>query len=72
MFVIVCRRIDFNLISNDLQVGDNQLLLQSAKNSSAFESYADQAEIWESRLASIDRILTSLSQIQRKYELNFD
>lgn len=49
-----------------LQVGDNQCLLQSAKNSSAYESYADQAEIWESRLASIDHILTSLSHIQRK------
>lgn len=47
-------------------MGDNQCLLQSAKNSSAYESYADQAEIWESRLASIDHILTSLSQIQRK------
>lgn len=50
-----------------LQVGDNQCLLQSAKNSAAFESYSDQAEIWESRLAAIDHILTSLSQIQRKW-----
>lgn len=49
-----------------LQVGDNQSLLQSAKNSSAFDSYADQAGIWEMRLNSIDQILTSLSQIQRK------
>lgn len=49
------------------QVGDNQCLLQSAKNSAAFESYSDQAEIWESRLASIDHILTSLSHIQRKW-----
>lgn len=49
------------------KVGDNQSLLQSAKNSASFETYADQAEIWETRLMTIDHILTSLSQIQRKW-----
>lgn len=49
-----------------IKVGDNQSLLQSAKNSASFETYADQAEIWETRLAAIDHILTCLSQIQRK------
>ena len=55
---------DFQDVLN--KIGDNQCLLQSAKNSSAFDSYSDQAEIWESRLATLDHILTSLSQIQRK------
>uniref|UniRef100_A0A1B0DN78 Dynein heavy chain, cytoplasmic n=1 Tax=Phlebotomus papatasi TaxID=29031 RepID=A0A1B0DN78_PHLPP len=54
---------DFQEILN--KIGDNQCLLQSAKNSAAFEAFSDQAEIWEGRLASLDRILTSLSQIQR-------
>lgn len=56
---------DFQEILN--KIGDNQCLLQSAKNSAAFEAFSDQAEIWEGRLASLDRILTSLSQIQRKW-----
>lgn len=55
---------EFHEILN--KIGDNQSLLQAAKNSSAYESYADQAEIWESRLNSIDHILNSLSHIQRK------
>ncbi|XP_059611101.1 cytoplasmic dynein 2 heavy chain 1 [Phlebotomus argentipes] len=56
---------DFQEILN--KIGDNQCLLQSAKNSAAFEAFSDQAEIWESRLATLDRILSSLSQIQRKW-----
>lgn len=48
------------------KIGDNQSLLQSAKNSAAFDTFADQAEIWEHRLNSLDNILTSLSQAQRK------
>ncbi|CAD7084661.1 unnamed protein product [Hermetia illucens] len=49
------------------KIGDNQSLLQSAKNSAAFDTFADQAEIWEHRLNSLDNILTSLSQAQRKW-----
>lgn len=49
------------------QIGDNQCLLQSAKNSTAFDSFSDQADVWETRLNSLDRILTSLNQIQRKW-----
>ncbi|GAB0096653.1 Cytoplasmic dynein 2 heavy chain 1 [Sergentomyia squamirostris] len=56
---------DFQEILN--KIGDNQCLLQSAKNSAAFEAFSDQAEIWEGRLATLDRILASLSQIQRKW-----
>lgn len=53
------------------KIGDNQSLLQSAKNSAAFEAFSDQAELWESRLNSLDSILTSLNQSQRRYELFF-
>uniref|UniRef100_A0A1B0CJW6 Cytoplasmic dynein 2 heavy chain 1 n=1 Tax=Lutzomyia longipalpis TaxID=7200 RepID=A0A1B0CJW6_LUTLO len=56
---------DFQEILN--KIGDNQCLLQSAKNSAAFEAFSDQAEIWEGRLTMLDRILTSLNQIQRKW-----
>lgn len=48
------------------KIGDNQSLLQSAKNSAAFEAFSDQAELWESRLNSLDAILTSLNQSQRR------
>lgn len=48
------------------RIGDNQSLLQSAKNSSSFEAFSDQATIWETRLATLDAVLTSLNQIQRK------
>uniref|UniRef100_A0A1I8P5Z9 Dynein heavy chain linker domain-containing protein n=1 Tax=Stomoxys calcitrans TaxID=35570 RepID=A0A1I8P5Z9_STOCA len=49
------------------KIGDNQSLLQSAKNSAAFEAFSDQAELWESRLNSLDAILTSLNQSQRRW-----
>ena len=49
------------------KIGDNQSLLQSAKNSAAFEAFSDQAELWESRLNTLDSILTSLNQSQRRY-----
>lgn len=55
---------DFREILN--KIGDNQCLLQAAKNSTSIEKFSDQAEIWESRLANLDYILTSLSQTQRK------
>lgn len=48
------------------KIGDNQSLLQSAKNSAAFEAFSDQAELWESRLNTLDAILTSLNQSQRR------
>uniref|UniRef100_A0A1I8MV06 Dynein heavy chain, cytoplasmic n=1 Tax=Musca domestica TaxID=7370 RepID=A0A1I8MV06_MUSDO len=49
------------------KIGDNQSLLQSAKNSAAFEAFSDQAELWESRLNTLDTILTSLNQSQRRW-----
>ncbi|XP_065356058.1 cytoplasmic dynein 2 heavy chain 1 [Calliphora vicina] len=49
------------------KIGDNQSLLQSAKNSAAFEAFSDQAGLWESRLNSLDVILTSLNQSQRRW-----
>ncbi|XP_061401208.1 cytoplasmic dynein 2 heavy chain 1, partial [Musca vetustissima] len=49
------------------KIGDNQSLLQSAKNSAAFEAFSDQAELWESRLNTLDGILTSLNQSQRRW-----
>ncbi|XP_028896482.2 cytoplasmic dynein 2 heavy chain 1 [Zeugodacus cucurbitae] len=49
------------------KIGDNQSLLQSAKNSAAFEAFSDQADLWESRLNTLDTLLTSLSQSQRRW-----
>lgn len=50
-----------------LQVGDNQSLLQSIKNSSNYGSFNDRVAVWEARLADIDYFLRNLNQIQRKY-----
>ncbi|KAH8413035.1 hypothetical protein KR009_007595, partial [Drosophila setifemur] len=49
------------------KIGDNQSLLQSAKNSAAFESFSDQAELWESRLNTLDALLSSLNHSQRRW-----
>ncbi|XP_021709178.1 cytoplasmic dynein 2 heavy chain 1 [Aedes aegypti] len=49
------------------KIGDNQFLLQSAKNSASFESFSDQADIWEEKLNNLDYIITHLNQIQKKW-----
>lgn len=49
------------------QVGDNQCLLQSLKDSPYFSGFADKASLWESRLADLDEYLHSLNQIQRRW-----
>ncbi|XP_058460067.1 cytoplasmic dynein 2 heavy chain 1 [Malaya genurostris] len=49
------------------KIGDNQFLLQSAKNSSTFESFSDQADVWEEKLNNLDYIITHLNQIQKKW-----
>lgn len=49
------------------KIGDHQCLLQSARNSSAFEAFNDQAELWEGRLSTLDLILGQLSKVQRKW-----
>lgn len=56
---------DFQEVLN--KIGDNQSLLQSAKNSASIDTFSDQADIWESRLNSLDNILTNLSQSQRRW-----
>ena len=49
------------------QVGDNQCLLQSLKDSPYFSGFADKAALWESRLADLDEYLHHLNQIQRRW-----
>lgn len=49
------------------QVGDNQCLLQSLKDSPYFAGFADKATLWESRLADLDECLHNLNQIQRRW-----
>ncbi|XP_058827016.1 cytoplasmic dynein 2 heavy chain 1-like [Topomyia yanbarensis] len=49
------------------KIGDNQFLLQSAKNSTSIESFSDQADVWEEKLNNLDYIITHLNQIQKKW-----
>ncbi|XP_001847712.2 cytoplasmic dynein 2 heavy chain 1 [Culex quinquefasciatus] len=49
------------------KIGDNQFLLQSAKNSASFESFSDQANVWEEKLNNLEYIITHLNQIQKKW-----
>ncbi|XP_022103094.1 cytoplasmic dynein 2 heavy chain 1-like isoform X1 [Acanthaster planci] len=49
------------------EVGDNQSLLQSLKDSPYYKGFADKATIWEQRLADLDEFLHNLNQIQRKW-----
>ncbi|XP_066286377.1 cytoplasmic dynein 2 heavy chain 1-like isoform X1 [Branchiostoma lanceolatum] len=49
------------------QVGDNQCLLQSLKDSPYYRFFEDKASIWETRLADLDEYLHNLNQIQRKW-----
>ena len=49
------------------QVGDNQCLLQSLKDSPYFKGFADKATLWENKLADLDSLLQSLNHIQRKW-----
>ncbi|KFB35182.1 AGAP010790-PA-like protein [Anopheles sinensis] len=49
------------------KIGDNQFLLQSAKNSASFESFSDQADVWEEKLNNLDYIVTHLGQIQKRW-----
>ncbi|GJQ81470.1 btv [Trypoxylus dichotomus] len=56
---------DFKEILN--KIGDNQSLLQSVKNAADFDSFSEQAGIWENRLTDLENFLTNLAQIQRKW-----
>ncbi|GAB1603231.1 hypothetical protein Ahia01_000603700, partial [Argonauta hians] len=49
------------------EVGDQQCLLQSLKDSPYFKNFLDKATIWEKRLASLDENLQNLNQIQHKW-----
>ncbi|KAJ3088912.1 Cytoplasmic dynein 2 heavy chain 1 [Quaeritorhiza haematococci] len=49
------------------QVGDNQSLLQSLKDSPYFKSFADKASSWERKLAELDHVLRHLNTVQRKW-----
>ena len=60
-------RLIYNVHYFPSQVGDNQCLLQSLKDSPYFSGFADKASLWESRLADLDEYLHSLNQIQRRW-----
>ncbi|KAJ3330553.1 Cytoplasmic dynein 2 heavy chain 1, partial [Blyttiomyces sp. JEL0837] len=49
------------------QVGDNQSLLQSLKDSPYYKSFTDKARLWEQKLADLDEILRNLNGVQRKW-----
>ena len=49
------------------KIGDNQCLLQSAKNAAAVDSFTDQIELWENKLNLLSFILNNLCQIQKKW-----
>ncbi|XP_071951365.1 cytoplasmic dynein 2 heavy chain 1-like isoform X2 [Antedon mediterranea] len=49
------------------QVGDNQSLLQSLKDSPYYKGFLDKATLWEQRLADLDEYLHNLNQVQRKW-----
>lgn len=48
------------------QVGENLSLIQSAKDSSYFQSYSDRITLWETKMTDLDFYLRHLSQIQIK------
>ena len=52
---------------NIFQVGDNQCLLNSLKDSPYYKAFEDKASIWETRLGELDEYLHNLNQIQRKW-----
>ncbi|VEN39261.1 unnamed protein product [Callosobruchus maculatus] len=56
---------DYKTILN--QIGDHQSLLQSIKFSADYESFADKANMWETKLGDLDHYVTSLMNVQRKW-----
>ncbi|CAF4509108.1 unnamed protein product, partial [Rotaria sp. Silwood2] len=49
------------------QIGDNQSLLSSLKDSPYYKNFEGQAQVWEQRLGILDECLHTLNQIQRKF-----
>ena len=56
---------DFDEVLN--KIGDNQCLLQAAKNSVMSDSYVDQVDLWETKLSTLSYIMNHLCQIQKKW-----
>lgn len=46
------------------KIGDNQCLLQAMKDSSFYPAFADRANIWASRLSTLDSALHIMQQVQ--------
>ncbi|KAJ3344816.1 Cytoplasmic dynein 2 heavy chain 1 [Entophlyctis luteolus] len=49
------------------QVGDNQSLLQSLKDSPYYKHFVDKTQIWDKKLVAIDENLRNLNSVQRKW-----
>ena len=49
------------------QVGDNQALLSSLKDSPYYKNFEDKIVVWEQKLGTLDECLHNLNQVQRKW-----
>jgi dynein heavy chain 2 len=49
------------------QVGDNQALLSSLKDSPYYKNFEDKIVVWEQKLGLLDECLHNLNQVQRKW-----
>eukprot|EP00842_Homolaphlyctis_polyrhiza_P004738 jgi/Hompol1/5265/HPOL_004290-RA len=49
------------------QIGDNQSLLSSLKDSPYFKNFADKAHMWEQKLSELDEYLRQLNIVQRRW-----
>jgi dynein heavy chain 2 len=49
------------------QVGDNQALLSSLKDSPYYKHFEDKVTVWEQKLGTLDECLHNLNQVQRKW-----
>ena len=49
------------------QVGDNQALISSLKDSAYYKHFEDKVVIWEQKLGTLDECLHNLNQVQRKW-----
>ena len=49
------------------QIGDNQALLNSLKDSPYFKGFAEDARQWEVKFGMLDEYLQNLNQIQRRW-----
>ncbi|CAK8696967.1 unnamed protein product [Clavelina lepadiformis] len=49
------------------EVGDNQCLLQSLKDSPYYSGFEDKAGVWEKKLVELDEHLRQINTIQRKW-----